>query len=324
MNRTSAKQTLSALALASLGLAAMATTAAHAEAPMLKTSAPGYYRTMVGAFEVTAISDGTVALPVDQLLTNTTPQAVDTELAAAFETSPLETSDNAYLVNTGSKLVLVDTGAGTLFGPTLGKLLSNIEASGYRPDQIDEILVTHMHPDHVGGLAASGKAVFPNAVVHAAKADADYWLSQANLDAAPEAAKGFFQGAIASFQPYVDAKRLETFDGPTEFLPGLRAVALPGHTAGHTGYLVESDGQSLLIWGDVVHVAAVQFDHPEVTIQFDSDTGEAAGERTKIFADAADRRYLIAGAHLPFPGLGHVRKRGDAYGWVPVNYSAMR
>jgi glyoxylase-like metal-dependent hydrolase (beta-lactamase superfamily II) len=322
MNRTSAKLTLSALALASFGLAAMATTAAYAEAPMLNTSAPGYYRTMIGAFEVTAISDGTVDLPVDQLLTNTTPQAVDAVLAVAFETSPLETSDNAYLINTGSKLVLVDTGAGTLFGPTLGKLLANIEASGYRPDQIDEILVTHMHPDHVGGLAAGGKAVFPKAVVHAAKADADYWLSQANLDAAPEAAKGFFQGAITSFQPYVEAKRLETFDSPTEFLPGLRSVALPGHTAGHTGYLVESEGQRLLIWGDVVHVAAVQFAHPQVTIQFDSDRGEAAGERAKLFADATDRKYLIAGAHLPFPGLGHVRKQGDAYGWVPVNYSA--
>lgn len=319
MNRTFTKLTLAALV--SLGAATMMTAGTYAAAPMQKMSAPGYYRMMVGAFEVTAISDGTVDLPVDQLLTNTTPKTVDAELAASFETSPLETSDNAYLINTGSKLLLVDTGAGSLFGPTLGKLVANIEASGYRPDQVDEIFVTHMHPDHVGGLVAGGKTVFPNAVVHAAKADADYWLSRTNLDAAPEGAKGFFQGAISSFQPYVEAKRVETFDGPTEFLPGLRSVALPGHTAGHTGYLVESEGQSLLIWGDVVHVAAIQFAHPEVTIQFDGDSDEAASERTRIFAEAADSKYLIAGAHLPFPGLGHVRKQGDAYGWVPLNYS---
>lgn len=324
MNRTSIKLTLPVLALASLNLVALANTAAYAGAPMLKAPAPGYYRTMIGAFEVTAISDGTVDLPVNQLLTNTTPQAVDAALASNLETSPIETSDNAYLINTGDKLILVDTGAGALFGPTLGKLLSNIEASGYRADQIDDILVTHMHPDHVGGLATGDAAAFPNAKIHVAKADADYWLSEANLDAAPEDQKGFFQGAIASFKPYVEAKQVETFNGPTQFLPGLSAVALPGHTADHTGYLVQSEGQSLLLWGDVVHVAAIQFAHPEITIQFDSDDVEAASERAKLFAEVTDRGYLIGGAHLPFPGLGHVRKQGESYDWVPVNYSAMR
>ncbi|MDB5537733.1 MAG: fold metallo-hydrolase, partial [Devosia sp.] len=299
---------LTRLSLAAL-LASLTLTAipSFAAAPLQTTSAPGYYRIMIGAYEVTALSDGTVDLPVDQLLTNITPEAVKAELAASFETAPLETSDNAFLINTGDKLILVDTGAGSLFGPTLGKLLANLEASGYRPDQIDEVLVTHMHPDHIGGLMAGGKAVFPNAIVHAAKADADYWLSQANLDAAPDAQKGFFQGAIASVQPYVDTRRLETFDAPTEFAPGVHSVALPGHTAGHSGFLVESEGQSLLIWGDVVHVEAIQFAHPGVTIAFDSDASQAASERSKEFVDVAAHGSLIAGAHLPFPGLGHVR-----------------
>lgn len=321
MTNQTIRLSLAVLALASLTLTA---TPGFAAAPLQTTSAPGYYRIMVGAYEVTALSDGTVDLPVDQLLTNITPEAVKADLAASFESSPLETSDNAFLINTGDKLILVDSGAGALFGPTLGKLLTNLEASGYRPDQIDEVLVTHMHPDHIGGLAANGKAAFPNAIVHAAKADADYWLSQANLDAAPDAQKGFFQGAIASFQPYVDAARLQTFDAPTEFAPGVHSVALPGHTAGHSGYLVESEGQSLLIWGDVVHVEAVQFAHPEVTIAFDSDASQAASERGKEFADVAAQGSLIAGAHLPFPGLGHVRKQGDAYEWVPANYSVLR
>ncbi|MDB5528430.1 MAG: fold metallo-hydrolase [Devosia sp.] len=321
MPRQSTRLSFAALALASITLA---TAPSFAAGPLQTTSAPGYYRIMVGAYEVTALSDGTVDLPVDQLLTNITPDAVKADLAASFETTPLETSDNAFLINTGDKLILVDSGAGGLFGPTLGKLLSNLEASGYRPGQVDEVLLTHLHPDHVGGLVAEGKAAFPNATVYAAKADADYWLSQANLDAAPDEQKGFFQGAIASLQPYVDAGRLQTFEGSAEIAPGVHSMALPGHTAGHSGYLVESEGQSLLIWGDVVHVEAIQFAHPDVTIGFDSDAGEAAGERAKAFADVVEHGYLVAGAHLSFPGLGHVRKQGDAYQWVPANYSVMR
>jgi glyoxylase-like metal-dependent hydrolase (beta-lactamase superfamily II) len=129
---------------------------------------------------------------------------------------------------------------------------------------------------------------------------------------------------MSSFEPYVQAQKFRTFEGAKEFAPGLRSIALPGHTKGHTGYQVESQGQSLLIWGDVVHVASVQFAHPGVTIQFDGDAKEAAGERSQLFAQAAKERTLVAGAHLPFPGLGHVRKQGDAYEWVPLEYSAMR
>ena len=134
----------------------LAATAVGAAAPLAKTPAPGHFRMMVGDIEVTAISDGTVDLPVNQLLTNTTAKHVDQVLAKNFLKSPLETSVNAYLVNTGSKLVLIDAGAGSLFGPTLGKLAANIKAAGYQPEQVDEIYITHMHPDHVGGLSANG------------------------------------------------------------------------------------------------------------------------------------------------------------------------
>jgi glyoxylase-like metal-dependent hydrolase (beta-lactamase superfamily II) len=297
---------------------------AHAAAPMVKTSGPGYYRIMLGSFEVTAISDGTTDLPVDKLLTNTTPAKVDQALAASFEKSPLETSFNAYLINTGSKLVLIDTGAGNLFGPNLGKMLDNLKAAGYQPDQVDDIMITHMHPDHIGGLLAAGKIAFPNAVVHADKHDADYWLSQANLDKASADNKGFFQGAMASVNPYIQAHHFSAFDGATTIVPGVSSVTLPGHTPGHTGYMIESQGQKLLVWGDVVHVAAVQFANPAVTIGFDSDAKEAAAARKQEFADAAQQRYMIAGAHLPFPGLGHIRNDGKAYTWVPVNYTVVR
>lgn len=297
---------------------------AHAAAPMVKTSAPGYYRVMLGDFEITALSDGTVDLPVDQLLTNTTPGAVDKSLTAAFEKSPLQTSVNAYLINTGSKLVLIDTGAGMLFGPTLGKLLDSLKASGYQPDQVDEVLITHMHPDHVGGLIKDGKIAFPNAVVRADKRDADYWLNQGNLDKAAKADKGFFQGAMASLKPYVTSGQFKPFDGATELAPGIRSIATPGHTPGHTSYVVQSKGEKLVVWGDLVHVQAVQFANPSVTIHFDSNPGNAEAERKAEYAAAAKGGYLVGAAHIAFPGLGHVRADGKAYDWVPVNYTNIR
>jgi glyoxylase-like metal-dependent hydrolase (beta-lactamase superfamily II) len=297
---------------------------AHAAAPMVKTSAPGYFRMMLGEFEITALSDGTVDLPVDKLLTNTTPAKVQKALARSSLKAPLETSVNAYLVNTGSKLVLIDTGAAGLFGPTLGKLVANLKAAGYQPEQVDEIYITHMHPDHVGGLVADGKPAFANATVRADKRDADFWLSAQNLEKAPAESKGFFQGAMASLNPYVAAKRFSPFEGTTELVPGIKAIETTGHTAGHSSYVVESKGQKLVVWGDLIHVAAVQFDDPAVTIQFDSDSKSAAVQRKRAFADAARGGYFVAATHIAFPGIGHVRAQGKAYGWVPVNYTVAR
>jgi glyoxylase-like metal-dependent hydrolase (beta-lactamase superfamily II) len=233
----------------------------------------------------------------------------------------VEASVNAYLINTGSKLVLIDTGAAGLFGPTLGNLLTNLKASGYQPDQIDEIYITHMHPDHVGGLLSDGKIAFANATVRLDKADADFWLSEANMNAAPKESKGFFEGAMASLKPYVDAGKLKTFTGSVELVPGVRTMASHGHTPGHTFYAVESKGQKLVLWGDMMHVAAVQFDNPAVTIKFDSDSKSAAKERAKAYADAAKQGYMVGIAHVSFPGLGYVKKgAGKGYQWMPVNY----
>ena len=306
------------------GVATFPSAPAQAAAPMAKTQAPGFYHFKLGAFEVTALSDGTDALPMDQLLTHTTPAKVQAALAAYFLTSPVETSVNAYLVNTGTKLVLIDTGAGTFFGPTVGKLAQSLKAAGYRPDQVDDIVITHMHPDHVGGLVAGKIAVFPKAVVHINKADTDFWLSPANQAQAPDSAKVFFQDAVAAVAPYARAGRLSTFAGDVEVVPGIRAVPLAGHTAGHTGYRVESQGQTMLMWGDVVHLAAMQFADPSVTIAYDNDADEAATDRAAIFRDAAEKGYLVASSHISFPGLGHVRAKDGAFEWLPVDYSVAR
>ena len=298
--------------------------AGHAAAPQVKTQAPGYYRMMLGDFEITALSDGTVDLKPKELLTDTTAAHVGDMLQRAFEGDAVQTSVNAFLVNTGSQLVLVDTGAARLFGPTLGNLLANLAAAGYKPEQVDAVLITHMHPDHVGGLMTDGKPTFPNATVHADQADADFWLSPARLAAAPEAAKGFFQGAMASVNPYVTAGRFKGFTGSTDLFPGIRAMAAPGHTPGHTVYGVESKGQKLMLWGDLVHVAAVQFAEPSVTIAFDTDSKAAAVQRKLAYADAVKQGYWVGAAHLSFPGLGHLRADGDAYTWVPAGYRTPR
>jgi glyoxylase-like metal-dependent hydrolase (beta-lactamase superfamily II) len=313
------RHTALAVALGMLGVATLAGPA-NAAAPMVKTQSPGFYRTMLGDFEITVVNDGTVNLPVDKLLQQPAAQT-DAVLKKSYLVSPLETSDNAFLINTGSRLVLVDTGAGNLFGPTLGKLLINLRAAGYTPEQVDDVLLTHMHPDHVGGLIANGQRAFPNAVVHADKQEAAYWLSKANMDKAPQEAKGTFQGAMASLQPYVDAGKFQPFDGDTVIVPGVKSLAAHGHTAGHTAYLVQSKGQELLLVGDSIHVASVQFDHPSVTINFDTDAKEAAGSRAKVFAQADKDGALVGAAHLSFPALGHLHAQGSGWQWIPVNYT---
>ena len=295
--------------------------AAMAAAPMVKTPAPGYSRIMLGQFEITPLSDGTVDLPVDQLLAQDAKKTT-AALAASHLKTPLETSDNAYLVNTGSKLVLIDSGAGSFFGPTLGKLVANMQAAGYKPEQVDEIYITHFHADHLGGLVGNAAAVFPNAVVRANKKESDFWLSQANMDKAKD--KDSFKGAQAALGPYVKAGRFKPFEGSVELVPGIRANPTGAHTPGHTTYLVESGGQKLLLIGDLIHVAAVQMENPGVTIQFDSDQKAAAAARKKEFDAAAKGGTMIGGAHLQFPGMGYLRSEGKGYRYIPVNYTQMR
>lgn len=318
--RTGACGVLAAAFTLSLGLFG----AAQAAAPMVKTPAPGYYRMMLGDFEITALLDGTLDLPVDQILTNIKPAQVKRALARSYLGTPLETSVNAYLINTGEKLVLVDAGSANLFGPTLGNLPASLATAGYKPEQVDEIYITHMHGDHVGGLMAGDKLFFPNATVRADKHDADFWLSKENMNKAPAEMKGFFQGAQASLNPYVKAGKFKPFEGNTDLVAGIKAVATHGHTPGHSFYVAESKGRKMVFWGDLMHVVAVQFENPGVTIQFDTDSKAAAAQRRKAFADAAKQGYLVGIAHVSFPGIGRLRAQGKGYAWVPVNYSAIR
>jgi glyoxylase-like metal-dependent hydrolase (beta-lactamase superfamily II) len=292
---------------------------AEAAAPMVKTQAPGYYRVMIGDFEVTTLLDGTMMVPMKGLLNDIAPAQLEHALARDFLKDPVELSVSAFLINTGPKLVLVDTGEGGSMQGT-GHLLENLKAAGYEPSQVDEIYITHMHGDHISGLTAKGERAFPNAVVRASRPEAEYWLSPEKLAAAQGDAKESFQHAQEVLAPYVKASKFSAFDGDVELVAGVRAVATHGHTPGHTCYLIESRGQRMLFVGDLLHVASVQFADPAITLKFDTDSAAARTERVRIFREAAANGEWIAAAHLPFPGLGHIRSEGKGYAFVPANY----
>lgn len=304
----------------SLLLASSATVAALAEPPpQQKKQAPGYYRMALGDFEVIALSDG-YSNQNPGLLTGADPAEIKDLLDRAFVPAApaMATSVNAFLVHTGAGLILFDTGGGGALGPTLGQVARNLAASGYRPDQVDTVILTHLHPDHVCGLLATdGQPVFPGATVLVSRPEADYWLGDA-----PESAAARARAALA---PYIAAGRFRTHDAAGPVLPHVEAIATPGHTPGHTSYLVESRGQRLLVWGDIVHSQATQFARPDIAISFDTDQARAIATRKKTFALAVSGKLLVAGAHLPFPGLGHVRagEAGDAFAWVPVEFASV-
>jgi glyoxylase-like metal-dependent hydrolase (beta-lactamase superfamily II) len=281
---------------------------------------PGAFRFRVGKVRVTALSDGTVPINVHELLRDTTPEEVDRLLARSFLTDPVEASIIAFLVEDGSRRVLVDTGAGELFGPGLGgKLPASLVAVGCRPEQVDDILITHVHTDHSGGLVVGGRLGFPNATVHVAREDADFFLDPSNAERAGYD-RHYFEQAEKTLGLCVRAGKVRTFSGRTRILPGITAIPTPGHTPGSSAYLLESEGDRIEFWSDLIHVAQVQFPRPSITIAFDVDHSAAARQRAVQFDQAARERKLVAAPHLPFPGVGHLRAEGEGYAWVPLPY----
>lgn len=294
---------------------------AFAKAPYAAVQAPGFYRLKIGSVEVTALSDGTVALPLAKLYTNTSQQYAQNVLKDAFLPELVPTSVNAFLVNNGDRLILIDAGTGAYLGPSLGKLVANIEASGYKEDDIDDVILTHIHTDHSGGLMSNGKRTFPNATLRVNEREAKFWLSPENARAATGIVKQHFREADQCVTPYVKAGKFETFADSAAPIPGLGSILYAGHTPGHSAITLESEGQKIVFWGDITHGDILQFDEPGIAIEFDIDQKAAVDARDIAFRQAVAGKYLVAGAHIAFPGIGHVRKDSTNCDWLPVNYS---
>jgi glyoxylase-like metal-dependent hydrolase (beta-lactamase superfamily II) len=283
---------------------------------------PGFYRLKVGDLEVTALYDGAAVFDAHWL--NGTKATMD-GVREALQEDPrlLEVSDEGFLVNTGKQRILVDAGAGSWWGGgVLGRLEGSLRSAGYTPEEIDIVLITHLHSDHVGGLTTQdGKRVFQNADVYDAKAESDFWLSPEIAAKAPKDVQPFFQSAQAIAAPYIKAGKWHTFTGYEQIVDGMQLVPLPGHTPGHTGYEFSSKGQKILFCGDIIHAQRVQLRHPEVTAVFDIDQNAAAATRLQLLPKLAREDVLIAGPHMPFPALGRLRKEGSGYSWVPVVFT---
>jgi glyoxylase-like metal-dependent hydrolase (beta-lactamase superfamily II) len=271
----------------------------------------GIYHRKVGDIVVTAISDGYIDGNLD-LLKNVDVDQARRILIDAFR--PVRrVSINAFLVRTKAGSVLIDTGTGGSMGATNGWIAANLVAAGVNANDVGAVLLTHMHPDHSAGLTdtSTGRLKFPNAELVMHEAELRYWLDDAELARTPsDRARSVFEHSRAQIAPYKSQTRL--FSGG-EVFPGIVAMPIPGHTPGHTGYLISSGGQQLLIWGDVVHVPEVQVALPDTGTHFDVDFEEARMSRKRVLDQVASDRLLVAGMHLHYPGFYHVARQGDGY-----------
>ena len=277
---------------------------------------PGFYHRRIGDIVVTALSDGYLDGDVE-VMQNISAGDAKALLSDAFRPGR-RTSVNCYLIYSAGRLALVETGSGDYLMPTAGKLQQNLKAAGVDPADIDTVILTHMHPDHSAGLSnpKTGERYFPNAELVVHENEPKHWQDDAAMNAAPERAKKlYFQAAREQMAPYHN--QMKTWSTATEVFPGVRSIPMHGHTPGHSGYMVASGKDSLLIWGDIIHVPEVQVRHPKVTMVFDTDPHAAAATRTRVFDMVATDRHLIAGMHVHFPGFAHLVRASEGYAMLP-------
>jgi len=313
---------------AAAALSPIASSTSHAAVPPAGTQAPGFYRYKVGSFECTSINDGARSFPMpDTFVKNASKEEALAAAEAAYMPKGMVTVPfNPQLVNTGSKLILIDCGNGiaALEGSkgAAGRTLQNLAAAGVDPKSIDVVLMSHLHPDHTNGIRAlDGSMAFPNAEIMVPAKDWEFWTSDENAAKAESNAmmKGYFAN-VKKIYAGIESK-VTKYDWGKEVAPGITSIATPGHTPGHTSFAVASGDSKVLIQADVTNIPEFFLRNPDWHVAYDVDPDLAQTTRHKFYDMAAAEKALVVGFHFTFPSIGHVEKDGAKYRLIPVAWN---
>jgi glyoxylase-like metal-dependent hydrolase (beta-lactamase superfamily II) len=315
----------SALAAAPIGGQALAqTTPSTSSSPPNGSSqqAPGFYRYKVGDIEVTAINDGFARRPLEGFIRNAELAQVQQAMQEAFlPNDALPIAFTTLVLQQNGRLTLIDAGNGDSGAPTSGQWMKNFRAAGFDPAQVNTVVISHFHGDHINGLRLKdGTAVFAKAEVMVPAVEWDYWMDDARMSQAPEGMKGAFQGARRVFSPI--AKDVKRYEANKEVVPGLTSIAAPGHTPGHTAYMLSSGSGKLMIMSDITNHPALFVRNPDWAAVFDMDADQARATRRRMLDMAAAERAQVAFYHAPFPATGHIAKDGNGFRYIPVQWTS--
>jgi glyoxylase-like metal-dependent hydrolase (beta-lactamase superfamily II) len=313
---------------AASALSPIASREASAAVPAATAQVPGFYRYKVGTIECTSINDGARTFPLpDNWVTNVSKDAAIAAAEAAYMPKGMVTVPfNPQLINTGGKLILLDSGNGiSAFDATkgqVGRLLQNLAAAGVDPKSIDMVIMSHLHPDHTNGIrAADNSMAFPNAEIVVPAVDWAFWMNEDNAAKAQSNVmmKNYFAN-VKKIYTGIESK-VKKYDWDKEIAPGITSIGTPGHTPGHTSFVIASGGSKILISADVTNIPEFFLRNPDWHVAYDADPELAQKTRHKFYDMASAEKATVVGFHFPFPAVGHVEKDGNNYRLIPVAFN---